>query len=47
MYIDTMETILQHARKVVVDPSVESKGGVVPYLPLPGLPAASAPKPAQ
>jgi membrane protease subunit HflK len=47
MYIDAMETILQHGHKTVIDPSVESKGGIVPYLPLTGLPAAPAPsKPA-
>jgi membrane protease subunit HflK len=45
LYIDTMETILQHSRKIIIDPSAEGKNGVVPYLPLPGLNApASTPK---
>jgi len=47
MYIDTMEAVLQHARKVILDPTAaDGKGGVVPYLPLPGLmaPAASTQK---
>jgi hypothetical protein len=38
MYIETMEAILLHARKVVIDPEAAGKTGVVPYLPLPGLP---------
>jgi membrane protease subunit HflK len=41
LYIETMEQILQHSRKVILDPSVDAKGGVVPYLPLPGLPGAA------
>jgi len=45
MYIDTMEEVLKHARKIVVDPSIsEGKGGVVPYLPLLSLPAQPAAK---
>jgi len=39
LYIETMEQILQHSRKVILDPSVDAKSGVVPYLPLPGLSA--------
>jgi membrane protease subunit HflK len=42
LYIETMESILAHGRKVILDPSVDSKGGIVPYLPLPGLPSAPA-----
>jgi membrane protease subunit HflK len=49
MYIDTMETILLHAKKIVIDPNADGKSGVIPYLPLPGLsqPAPSAPAKAQ
>jgi membrane protease subunit HflK len=47
LYIETMETILQHARKVILDPSVDAKGGVVPYLALPGLAAPTAAAPAK
>jgi len=39
MYIDAMESILLHSRKVIMDPALDGKGGVVPYLPLPGLAA--------
>jgi membrane protease subunit HflK len=45
MYIETMETVLQHARKTVIDPSAD-KNGVVPYLPLPSFPAPQ-PSPAK
>src|SRR6202012_1426522 len=38
LYIETMEAVLQHGRKIVIDPGVDTKGGVVPYLPLTGLP---------
>ena len=31
MYIETMESVLKNVNKVIID----SKGGVVPYLPLP------------
>ncbi len=44
MYIDTMEAVLEKARKIVIEPGAEGKTGVVPYLPLPGLPAAPAQK---
>jgi membrane protease subunit HflK len=38
LYLETMESILKDAKKVIVE-----KGGVVPYLPLPGLaPAAKS-----
>ena len=43
LYIDTMETILQHAHKIIIDPSADGKNGVVPYLPLPGLAAPAVP----
>ncbi|HLG89688.1 MAG TPA: FtsH protease activity modulator HflK [Alphaproteobacteria bacterium] len=39
LYIETMEQILQHSRKIILDPSIDAKTGVVPYLPLPTLPA--------
>jgi membrane protease subunit HflK len=42
LYIDTMEQVLKKANKVLID---KSAGGVLPYLPLPGLPA-SRPQPA-
>jgi len=42
MYIDAMETILQHARKIVIDPAADGRNGVVPYLPLPGLTGPAA-----
>ena len=46
LYIETMETILQHSRKIIIDPNADGKNGVVPYLPLPGLNApAAAPTP--
>lgn len=38
LYIETMEQILQHGRKIIIDPSVDTKSGIVPYLPLTGLP---------
>jgi membrane protease subunit HflK len=43
MYIDTMETVLEQARKIIIDPSADGKSGVVPYLPLPSLPTAAQP----
>jgi membrane protease subunit HflK len=43
LYIETMESILQHARKIVIDPNADGKNGVVPYLPLPGLAAPAVP----
>jgi membrane protease subunit HflK len=47
MYIDTMQAILKNARKVILDPAVDAKSGVVPYLPLPGLasPGPESPTP--
>ena len=47
LYIETMESVLKNAEKVVVDPQVK---GITPYLPLPQLgsnrPAQPAPAPA-
>jgi membrane protease subunit HflK len=43
MYIETMETILQHSRKVIIDPNADGKNGVVPYLPLPALNPPASP----
>ena len=34
LYIETMESVLKNAEKIVVDPAVK---GIVPYLPLPEL----------
>jgi modulator of FtsH protease HflK len=48
LYFDTMEDILQNSRKVILDPTVAGKSGVLPYLPLPaigGSTAATAPRP--
>jgi membrane protease subunit HflK len=45
LYIETMETILSHSRKIIIDPNADGKNGVVPYLPLPGLNAPAAPSP--
>jgi membrane protease subunit HflK len=42
LYIDTMEDILKHSRKVILDQAAEGKSGVLPYLPLPSL-AGEAP----
>jgi membrane protease subunit HflK len=40
LYIETMESILKNTNKVVIDRSA-SGSGVLPYLPLPSLPATS------
>jgi hypothetical protein len=40
-----MQTILEHAKKLILDPSIDTKNGVVPYLPLPGLAAPEKPGP--
>jgi modulator of FtsH protease HflK len=37
LYIETMEDILEHSRKVILDKSVGGGTGVLPYLALPGL----------
>jgi modulator of FtsH protease HflK len=41
LYIETMESILKNTNKVVIDRSA-SGSGVLPYLPLPALPATTA-----
>jgi membrane protease subunit HflK len=46
LYIETMESILKSTNKILIDKTA-SGSGVVPYLPLPGLPAPSAAVPAQ
>lgn len=47
MYIETMESVLKNAQKIILDGNGSSNGGVVPYLPLNELnrvtPAAGAP----
>jgi membrane protease subunit HflK len=43
MYIVTMESVLENARKIIIDPNASGKTGIVPYLPLPGLPATAQP----
>ncbi|MBV9522529.1 MAG: FtsH protease activity modulator HflK [Alphaproteobacteria bacterium] len=42
LYIETMETILKNASKIVIDKSAQTSG-VVPYLPLPQLNASERP----
>jgi modulator of FtsH protease HflK len=39
LYIETMEEILKSANKVILDKAAEGSSGVLPYLPLPSLPA--------
>jgi membrane protease subunit HflK len=43
MYIETMEAVLAKAHKIIIDPNADGKAGVVPYLPLPGLPPSGLP----
>jgi membrane protease subunit HflK len=43
LYLETMEQVLKKANKVLID---KASGGVVPYLPLPGLTPAKPPEPA-
>jgi membrane protease subunit HflK len=45
LYIETMESILKNTNKVVIDRAASSSG-VLPYLPLPAVPASPAPAPA-
>ena len=53
LYLETMETILRGATKVIIDPGAGGAGsGVVPYLPLPEIqkrtqPASQPAAPAQ
>jgi len=39
IYIETMEEILKNSNKVILDKAAEGSSGVLPYLPLPSLPA--------
>jgi membrane protease subunit HflK len=41
LYLETMEDVLKSANKVIIDKAVEGQAGVLPYLPLPGLPSFS------
>jgi membrane protease subunit HflK len=41
LYLETMEQVLGGANKVVVEPGTSGAGGVIPYLPLPGLQSKS------
>ena len=43
LFIVTMEQILEHSKKIIIDEAAEGKSGVVPYLPLPGLPNPAPP----
>jgi membrane protease subunit HflK len=43
LYIETIEDILKNANKVVLDKALLGQGGVLPYLPLPGLPGFNPP----
>jgi membrane protease subunit HflK len=43
LYIETLEDVLKSANKVVLDKALLGQGGVLPYLPLPGLPALTPP----
>jgi membrane protease subunit HflK len=44
LYLETMEDILQHSTKIIIDKSAAGASGVLPYLPLPtlGSPAPGA-----
>jgi membrane protease subunit HflK len=50
IYLETMEKILADSNKVIIDKAALGAQGVLPYLPLPGIPGmgagAPAPKPA-
>jgi membrane protease subunit HflK len=39
LFIVTMEEILEHSKKVIIDQASQGKSGVLPYLPLPSLTA--------
>ena len=39
LYLETIEEILRNTNKVILDKSLLGQGGVLPYLPLPNLPA--------
>lgn len=47
LFIETMESVLKNAQKIIVDDKAAGKGGIVPYLPLNELQKKSAaPSPA-
>ncbi len=47
MYLETMETVLKSAQKIIINDNASGTGGVLPYLPLNELkPAAGTPTPA-
>jgi modulator of FtsH protease HflK len=37
LYLETIEEVLKDSNKVIIDKGAQGTGGVVPYLPLPGL----------
>jgi modulator of FtsH protease HflK len=37
LYLETIEEVLKNSNKVIIDKGAQGAGGVVPYLPLPGL----------
>jgi membrane protease subunit HflK len=39
LYIETIEEILKNSNKVILDRALEGQNGILPYLPLPNLPA--------
>jgi membrane protease subunit HflK len=43
LYIETMEEILRNSNKVILDRALEGQNGILPYLPLPNLPAFAPP----
>jgi modulator of FtsH protease HflK len=43
LYLETMEEILKNSNKVIIDKTASGQAGVLPYLPLPSLPAFAAP----
>jgi membrane protease subunit HflK len=43
LYIETIEEILKNSNKVILDRALEGQNGILPYLPLPGLPAFTPP----
>jgi membrane protease subunit HflK len=45
LYIETIEEILRNSNKVILDKSLLGQNGVLPYLPLPSLPAFTPPPP--
>jgi membrane protease subunit HflK len=46
LYLETMEEILKNSNKVIIDKAAEGTSGVLPYLPLPGLPTGAGAAPA-